>query len=789
MKEEVHLLESTLREDGKRPKRLRQSEWKRMTPVRLIEEGVMPEAVRAARSLKSFTPSRASASSEWETAQREGEVTVSLAHIQIRQLAGSGPAISIISRPAWRRYLAHAKVNGIDFADYRMFAKARTRDKKSWGRWVFALGLPLWVHGPFRTEVQIGPMHCSVDAYITSDDRFGDKFLLGQDVWSTVSLKTMVPRAFDLEQNKARSGAPLAMTTSAHLMLRNGASGALNCNKMFRTLLDTGAGPNVMAQKTFEELGGSMEKLRPSQYMLTMADSTSMKTLGHAPDISLAIADIVIKTDFVIVDALGSDDIILGRNFMMQYDVLLDIPRGRVEIRNLQGAYRICKVLENAPPEQQSMARIAARVEIPGESIECVKVKVVVSPSEFRKGDRPRAGCWLAEVDGESGTFLKRKGIALPKAIITVRDGEAMIPMCNIQPGEESTVFLPKDSARIRLRPVIERYHRVGEQQNPQEECKMVMELGEGGRVVSAEMKVEETMSSRSTYATSEIPIKVAGEKLREFQRRPDTEHLKERLEPEVYQELDVLLEDFKELFMRDKTDIGHARGFQHHIEVEPGIEPPRDTYRRFPLPKREAADEQVQALLDDGLIEPSCSPFASAIVLVKKSDGSWRMCIDFRRLNAITKKDAFPLPRIDEALEKLGNAQFFSTLDMGSAFLAGTPDGAGQGVHSVCHPQGQFQWNRMPFGLCNATATFQRLMSQVLAKVIPKYGNVVLCYVDDVLVATRNQLDHVRRLREVFSALYAAGLKLKAAKCELFQTHIKYLGRTNRRRRSEAGP
>ena len=432
--------------------------------------------------------------------------------------------------------------------------------------------------------------------------------------------------------------------------------------------------------------------------------------------------------------------------------------------------------METVIVPQPYIASIAGPVEIPPESIECVRVKV--QPLTKRKKDTHQYGSWLGEIDGEQGTALKRLGIALPRAIITVREGEAIIPLCNINGTKRGCVSLPQGLGRINIRPVNETYHKeeVSPVGGPRE--KVVMEIGVSGYVTNISRVEAQEQSIGSTGATSELPVKVAGEEVKKFPTRPKTEHLKELLEPEVMKELDEVLDDNEDLFMRCKTDIGNAKGFFHDIEILEGAEPHRDTYRRFPPPKREAADEQVQALLDDGVIEPSQSPFASAIVLVKKSDGSWRLCIDFRRLNAITKKDAFPLPRIDEALEKLGNARYFSTLDMGSAFWqVPLTERAKECTAFVTH-RGQYQWNRMPFGLCNATATFQRLMSQVLVRILPRYGNVVLCYVDDVLIATWSQKDHVTRLRDVFAALKAAGLKLKAAKCELFKTHIKYLGR-----------
>ena len=143
-----------------------------------------------------------------------------------------------------------------------------------------------------------------------------------------------------------------------------------------------------------------------------------------------------------------------------------------------------------------------------------------------------------------------------------------------------------------------------------------------------------------------------------------------------------------------------------------------------------------------------------------------------------MTIKDAYPIPRIDESLSKLGDAKFFTTLDLGSAFWQVPLRKQDREKTGFACELGLLQWKRMPFGLCNATATFQRLMAQVLTSVTKKYGNLIMCYVDDVLIATPTLEDHIERLEEVFSCMKQAGLKCKPCKCEILRDSIKYLGR-----------
>ena len=157
---------------------------------------------------------------------------------------------------------------------------------------------------------------------------------------------------------------------------------------------------------------------------------------------------------------------------------------------------------------------------------------------------------------------------------------------------------------------------------------------------------------------------------------------------------------------------------------------------------------------------------------------GQLRFCCDFRYLNAVTIKDAYPIPRIDESLSKLGDAKFFTTLDLGSAFWQVPLRKKHREKTRFACELGLYQWKRMPFGLCNATATFQRLMAQALTRATKKYGNLVMCYVDDVVIATPTLEDHIDRLDEVFGCMKRAGLKCKSSKCEILRDSIKYLGR-----------
>ena len=179
--------------------------------------------------------------------------------------------------------------------------------------------------------------------------------------------------------------------------------------------------------------------------------------------------------------------------------------------------------------------------------------------------------------------------------------------------------------------------------------------------------------------------------------------------------------------------------------------------------------------MLDLGAIRPSDSPWCSAVVLVKKKNGELRFCIDLRKLNARTVKDAYSLPRIDETLERLKGSCVFSSLDLKSGYWqVEIEEDSKQYTAFTLGPLGFFECNRMPFGATNAPATFQRLMESCLGDL---NLNWCIIYLDDVVVYAPTVEEHLKRLEGVLQKLKAAGLKLKPSKCELFKKSISYLG------------
>ena len=181
-----------------------------------------------------------------------------------------------------------------------------------------------------------------------------------------------------------------------------------------------------------------------------------------------------------------------------------------------------------------------------------------------------------------------------------------------------------------------------------------------------------------------------------------------------------------------------------------------------------------IEEMLSQGVVKHSQSPWASPVVLVNKKDGGLRFCVNYRQLNRVTKSDVFPLPRIDDKLDLLSGAKYFTTRDLASSYWQVCMDPASQEKTAFITHSGLYEFKKMPFGLVNAPATFQRLMEVVLSG-LARDGCMV--YLDDILVFGRTLDEHNDNLAKVFQRLRSAGLTLKPKKCKFVQTEVCYLG------------
>ena len=234
------------------------------------------------------------------------------------------------------------------------------------------------------------------------------------------------------------------------------------------------------------------------------------------------------------------------------------------------------------------------------------------------------------------------------------------------------------------------------------------------------------------------------------------------------------LLKEYHDIFSPEKHDVGHTKAAKHKIVLkDPDTPPFKERFHQIPPPQLDEVCAHLKMMLDAGVIWPSNSPWCNAVVLVRKKDGSLHFCIEFRKLNALTVKDSHPLPHICETLESLAGAAHYSTFDMNSGFWQVPMDEESkQYTAFMLGSMGCYECESMPFGLCNAPSTFQRLMQNCLGELNLTY---CLIYLDDVIIFSQTE-EHLERMRVVFDRLCEHGLKLKPSKCDVFKTEINYL-------------
>ena len=218
----------------------------------------------------------------------------------------------------------------------------------------------------------------------------------------------------------------------------------------------------------------------------------------------------------------------------------------------------------------------------------------------------------------------------------------------------------------------------------------------------------------------------------------------------EQQRDLRRLLDEYQDVFSKEGNPISSTSLVEHEIHTT--VPPIRLPFRQQNPVVRDIKQQQVKEMLPDEVIRPSISPWASPVVMVKKKDGSMRFCVDFRKMNDATIKDAHPLPRMDDTLESLHCSQYFTTLDLKSGYWQVPIKEEDKKKTAFRTSSGQlYEFNQLPFGLCNAPATFSRLMDRTLAGLA---WNICLYYLDDIIMFSATWAEHLERLRAVFERL-----------------------------------
>ena len=246
---------------------------------------------------------------------------------------------------------------------------------------------------------------------------------------------------------------------------------------------------------------------------------------------------------------------------------------------------------------------------------------------------------------------------------------------------------------------------------------------------------------------------------------------------PPLPDQVKALMADYPLVFA-EAEGVEQDPPVRHAIRLQDGASPSHVKPYRFTETQRNEIKDQVVALIQKGWVRPSISPWGAPVLLVPKKDGTWRFCVDFRNLNAVTIRDSFPLPRIDDLLHKVGQARVYSKMDMQSGFHQVPMEEASVETTAFSLPEpvegsAHFEWKVMPFGLMNAPSTFQRLISKVLVGC----ESFTAAYIDDVLIFSEDEEKHKEHLRRVLECLARHNLRVKLKKCSFYQQEMPFLG------------
>ena len=239
----------------------------------------------------------------------------------------------------------------------------------------------------------------------------------------------------------------------------------------------------------------------------------------------------------------------------------------------------------------------------------------------------------------------------------------------------------------------------------------------------------------------------------------------------EEKKQMQEVLEEYSNVIAKHEYDLGRTSVIKHTIPLT-NEQPIKQRAYRIPYAQQDEVKTLIKGMEENEIIRRSSSPWTSPVVMVKKKDGSMRFCVDYRKLNEVTRKDTYPLPRIDEMLDKLGHATIFTTLDLQSGYWQIEVEEMDKPKTAFSTGNDLWEFNKLPFGLTGAPATFQRCMNFMLMDTTH-----AMVYIDDIIIFSTTFSEHLDDLREVLERLWRAGLKVKPSKCEFAKKKVKFLG------------
>ena len=463
---------------------------------------------------------------------------------------------------------------------------------------------------------------------------------------------------------------------------------------------DTGAAVTLLCKDVWDKLLLEPSSLQPYTGSPLVGVTGEPLEVWGSTVVDIDIAGEQFHTQVVVTSALTAEAI-LGGDFLREHGCTLEIGTGVLRFVN-RGVAIALNDSSTDPVIVQARVTLGETVRIPAFSEKEVVARI----------DKPlREGVWLLEGDNSG-----RLPVSIANALVNTTSPCVPMRILNNQP-ESVVLFKGTKVGTVEQAP-----------EKPPLAC----------------TPVELTTQSRSD---------VSKEQQQTLWRMTEECGDAGELTNEQKEQFYMLLLENADLFAEDGW-LGRTDLVKHHVDT--GSSPPiRQPVRRIPPYKREEARHLLQDMLSKNVIRPSSNPWASPIVLVPKKDGGIRFCIDYRKVNSVTRRDAYPLPRVDDTLDTLAGARWFSTLDMLSGYWQVELAEEDKEKTAFCTSEGLFEFNVLPFGLCNGPATYQRLMDLVLTGL---QWSSCLVYLDDVIVMGLSFQEHLQNLDNVFQRLRNGG-------------------------------
>lgn len=482
-------------------------------------------------------------------------------------------------------------------------------------------------------------------------------------------------------------------------------------------LIDSGSTVTLISKQMFDRLGIVSLSVRNKNMSIQGVDGSDIKIYGRE-QFQIKLGHKKIEHPVIVCNI--TTDGIIGQDFILKHARHLDFDTLQLILRS--GECVQCYACR----EIDRVCRVIVRegIEIPPQSYTCVRVEI---PDN---GQLPAIGY----VENDKAEDML-KSLHVVEGLVDTHGSNIGIGVVN---RSEESIFL----------------HQGKEVAS----CKSsYMEMTERHRCA--------TVDKRETKPDpTQLP-----EHLEELLKRSSV-----HLDKDQTNRLATLLKKYQDIFVTSTDELGCTDKVTHKINTG-NAQPIKQAPRRQPMGKRESEKEEVERMLTKGIIEPSNSEWSSPVVLITKKDGSTRFCVDYRKLNSVTKVDAYPIPRVDDCLEALSGNTWFSSMDLCSGFWQVKMDDNDKHKTAFSTSSyGLYHFKVMPFGLVNSPATFQRLMENVLRGI---QWVESLLYMDDIITPGKTVDESLTRLENVFQRLQEANLKLKASKCFFFQKSITFLG------------